>query len=99
VSSVQFYVTGPLIEEEENVPSVPPGGDLYVDYRGFTIVARARKAPVGWVGELCIFLSPPETPIHGFYPISRFHMDPQTAVHEALLEGILRVERGQVIAF
>lgn len=98
MSSVPFLVIGPLMERAQGPPSLEPGGDLQLDYRGFRLMAHARRGPVGWVGELCIFLSPPQSPVHGFYPISRFHMDPQTAIHEALLEGILRVERGQVIA-
>lgn len=98
MSGIEFYLLGPLVEGAEDLPSAGGGGDMYVDYRGFTIIAKARKGPVGWIGEVCIFLSPPQSPIHGFYPVSRFHMDPQTALHEALLEGIMRVERGQVIA-
>jgi len=72
--------------------------DTMLEYKGFRLIARARRGPVGWLGELRIVLSPVDSPLHSLIPVGRFHADPETAIQQALLEGILRVERGDVIA-
>ena len=66
-------------------------------YRGFRLIARAKRGPVGWVGELTILLPGSKSPLQGISLVPRFHQDPRTAMQEALLEGIQRVDRGQVI--
>jgi hypothetical protein len=97
MSAPCFLVTGPLIEDEQGEAQVSLGGDLELDYGGFLLVATARKAPVGWTGELCIVTRPVESPVQGLCKVPRFYMDPQTAVQEALLHGIMRVQRGQIL--
>ena len=68
-----------------------------LDYKGFQLVARARRGPIGWVGELLILFPQIDSPVHGFVPVARFREDPNIAIQEALLEGIHRVDRGEVI--
>jgi len=92
-----FLVTGPLVEDGQDEARISLGGDLELDYGGFRLVATARKAPVGWTGELCIVSRPVESPVQGLCKVPRFYMDPQTAVQEALLHGIIRVQRGQIL--
>lgn len=71
-----------------------------MEHKGMLLMARANRGPVGWIGELTILLSREDPSLlYGYIPVYRFHMDPHTAVSEALLEGIRRVERGEVIAF
>lgn len=98
MSPACFLMVGSPVETLQGPSTADPGADVELEFRGYKLAARARKGAVGWMGELCIFLSPPQSPVHAFYPVGRFHMDPQGALHEALLEGILRVERGEVIA-
>ncbi len=93
-----FLILGPLGETEQigEMPSL--GGDLELEYKGFRLLAWTRKAAAGWIGELMIISQPVQLPVQGYCSVPRFHMDPMTALQEALLYGIMRVERGEVFA-
>ncbi len=93
-----MLLIGPVGHIGVGWPEVTDTDDTTLEYKGFRLIARARRGPVGWVGELRIVLHPVDSPLQGFIPIGRFHTDPQTAIQQALLEGMLRVERGEVIA-
>ncbi len=97
MSGPWFLVMGPLVESGWVSETPGLGGELELEYRGVRLVARARRAAVGWTGELMIVLKPVSLPVQGFCTVPRFHMDPATALQEALLYGIRRVERGQVL--
>lgn len=97
MSAPWFLLLGPLAESA-GVGELPAlGGDLEMEYRGFRLLARAKKAAVGWSGELMIVFSPVELPVQGYCCVPRFHMDPMTALQQALLYGIMKVERGEVL--
>jgi hypothetical protein len=68
-------------------------------YKGFRLVARAKRGPIGWIGELTVLFPPDDSRVHAVLPIPRFHADPLSAIREAHLQGILRVDRGDVIRF
>lgn len=97
MSAPCFLVLGPLAEWGKVAEPPALGGELELEYKGFRLLARARKAPVGWTGELMIVFQPVELPVQGFCSVPRFHMDPMTALQEALLYGMMQVERGQVL--
>lgn len=92
-----FLVLGPLVESEGGLEQPALGGELELEYRGFRLLARAKRGPVGWTGELMIVFSPVELPVQAYCDVPRFHMDPMTALQEALLHGIMRVEKAEVL--
>ena len=95
-----MIIKGPLGSDGHEDDEVTQGSGKILTHKGFTLMAKAKKGPVGWVGELTIFLpGQNDIPLQGYVPLSRFFMDPETAVSEALLEGIRRIDRGEVIAF
>jgi hypothetical protein len=93
---MEMLVIGPVGHVTGAQAKLTDDGEAILTHKGYRLVARAKPGPVGWVGELCIVLSPADSPLHGFFPVGRFHMDRETALREALIEGILRVERGDV---
>jgi hypothetical protein len=92
-----LLLIGPVGHRGVGWPEVAHADEAVLPYKGFHLVARARKGPVGWLGEVRIILAPARLPVHVFAPVPRFHMDPGTAVREALIEGIRKVDRGEII--
>jgi len=70
-----------------------------IHYKGFRLIAQALRGQAGWVAELAILPVHGPCPVAGHLPPSRFYADPVTAVQEALLEGIRRVDAGGVACF
>jgi hypothetical protein len=93
----EILLVGPVGHQARSSAELEGGDEAVLEYKGFQLIARARRGPVGWVAELQIVLSPPDSPVHGFVPVGRFHGDRETAIQQAFLEGIMRVERGEVI--
>ena len=94
---LKMLVVGPIGHLGPRHAGVGGGAGDPLDYTGFQLVARARRGPGGWVGELLILFPQNDSPVHGFVPVARFREDPHVAIQEALLEGIHRVDRGDVI--
>jgi hypothetical protein len=94
---MEILLIGPVGHVGRGSAKVREAHDHVMDYMGFRLIARARRGPVGWVGELTILLPGAQSPLQGVSLVPRFHQDFPTAIQEAFLEGIRRVDRGQVI--
>jgi hypothetical protein len=68
-----------------------------IEYKGFRLLARAKRGPVGWIGELMILLPQNDAPIHAWVPVHRFHTEPSSAINASITEGMIRIDQGRII--
>jgi hypothetical protein len=93
-----MILVGPIGHLDRSESGLAVNGET-LEYKGFRLLARARRAPVGWIGELTILLPQEGSPLHVRIPIPRFYDDPMLAIRMACLEGIMRVDKGALFQF
>lgn len=94
---MELLVIGPIGHHGNEMG--PMADRAIVRYKGFRLIAQASRGPVGWVAEVAILPVEGRSPVAGHLPPSRFYADPVTAVQEALLLGMMRVDAGIGLAW
>ncbi len=92
-----MLVVGPIGHNGDDMGLLGDRG--MIRYKGFRLIAQALRGPVGWVAELAILPGEGGAPVAGHLPASRFYADPVTAVQEALLQGMRRLDAGMGLAW